>query len=57
VALEAVQLLRLPGRHVALVSRLTAELGERLGELRRLDAEHYADAEPERPTRHAAGMP
>jgi hypothetical protein len=46
--LEAVQLLRLPGRAVALVSAETAEAGERMGELRRLDA-------PPDPHRQAMG--
>jgi hypothetical protein len=34
--LECVLLLRLPGRAVALVSAEVAQLGERMGELRRL---------------------
>jgi hypothetical protein len=38
VALEAVRLLRLPGDHRALVSAETAELAERMGEVKRLDA-------------------
>ena len=38
MALEVVQLLRLPGDRRALVDAETAELGERMGELLRLDA-------------------
>jgi hypothetical protein len=37
VALVCVELLRLPGRRRALVDVETAELGERMGEFRRLD--------------------
>src|SRR5215471_6044019 len=43
---ELVRLLRCPGDHRALVSVDTAQLLERLGEAKRLDA-HYADEEPE----------
>ena len=43
VALEAVQLLRLPGRCVALVDSQVAEVGERMNELRRLDRPHAED--------------
>jgi hypothetical protein len=61
VALEAVQLLRFPGRAVALVSREVAELGERMGELRRLDAEPDQDRQAirgaARPAERMTGQP
>jgi hypothetical protein len=43
VKVEVVQLLRLPGKHTALVSSETAKLGAAMGELRRI--EHEARAE------------
>ena len=49
VALEAVQLLRLPGRCVALVSAEVAEVGERMNELRRLDRPHVEDRQRSAP--------
>jgi hypothetical protein len=53
MALEAVQILRFPGRAVALVTAETAELGERMGEMHRLDA----PPDPGRPPMKSAKVP
>lgn len=51
--LEVVLLLRLPGQRRALVDAETAELGERMGELRRLDGEQDPQPQPVRPPAQA----
>jgi hypothetical protein len=46
IRLEVVQLLRLPGQCRALVPANVAELGERMGEFKRLDVPPDPDAQP-----------
>jgi hypothetical protein len=51
MALEAVQLLRFPGRALALVSSEVAAVGVQMGEMRRLDAPPDPGSPPMRPAR------